>query len=99
MIFFDFFKLLQNARKLSQMVSEVFPGLETVYFHPRTPPLLIRKNFFKTDFGTLRRCFCLYELEKAWKTIIFEAHNSNFLGLTMRPQNVSDEFEIVQGNV
>ena len=61
-LFFDFFKLLQNARKWSQMASEAFPGLETLCFHPKTPPLLLRKQFFKTDFGALRSCFCLYGL-------------------------------------
>ena len=70
-LFFDFFKLLQNARKWSQMASEAFPGLETLHFHPKTPPLFMRKNFLKTDFGALRSCFCLYTINGGLKKIAF----------------------------
>ena len=86
---FEFFKMLHMVRKWPLSGSEVFSGLETLHFHPTTPPHIFSKNFFKTDFDHLRSYFCLYTLEKAWKHVIFEGHTSNCLDLTMSSQTVS----------
>ena len=92
-----FFRFLQIVSKCQKMVPDDFrsvPWTRNTSFPSQNTPTIYQKKFLKTDFGALRSCFCLHTLEDACKNSIFEAYNSNFLALTMSPQNVSNEFEI-----
>ena len=86
---FEFFKMLHMVRKWPLSGSEVFSGLETLHFHPTTPPHMLSKIFSKTEIDHLRSSTSLYTLEKAWKHVIFEGHTSNCLDLTSSSQSVS----------
>ena len=51
--------MLHMVRKWPLSGSEVFSGLETLHFHPTTPPHMLSKFFFQNRFWPLEKLFLL----------------------------------------